>query len=78
MTMAIGSAPASERGAVVGTFTAFFDLAFGLGAVTLGAVAALVGYRGLFLTAAVIALGGLSVLLYHTSEKRLTQVAPTA
>lgn len=75
MTLAIGSAPASERGAVVGTFTAFFDLAFGLGAVTLGGVAALVGYRGLFLTAAMIALGGLSVLLYYTSEKRLAQVA---
>lgn len=74
MTMAIGSAPPTERGAVVGTFTAFFDLAFGLGAVTLGVVAALVGYRGLFLTAAVIALGGLSVLLYYTSEKRLAQV----
>jgi MFS family permease len=78
MTLAIGSAPASERGAVVGTFTAFFDLAFGLGAVTLGGVAALVGYRGLFLTAAVIAIGGLSVLLYHTSHKRVTQAAPTS
>jgi MFS family permease len=78
MTMAIDSAPASERGAVVGTFTAFFDLAFGLGAVTLGAVATAVGYRGLFLTAAVIALGGLSVLLYYTSDKRVPRPASAA
>ena len=75
MTMAIGSAPASERGAVVGTFTAFFDLAFGLGAVTLGGVAAAIGYRGLFFTAAVIAIGGMSVLLYYTGQKQLAQTA---
>jgi predicted MFS family arabinose efflux permease len=55
-------------GAVVGTFTAFFDLAYGLGAVSLGAVAAAVGYRGAFLTGAFVAGAGLVLLL--VSERR--------
>ena len=38
MTIAVRSAPASERGAVIGTFTSFFDAGFGVGAVTLGVV----------------------------------------
>ena len=62
MTMAIRSAPATERSAVVGTFTAFFDLAFGLGAISLGGVASIAGYGGAFVTAAVVAFGGLAVL----------------
>jgi MFS family permease len=62
MTIAVRSAPASERGSVVGTFTAFFDLAFGLGAVSLGAVAAVLGFRGLFLTASGVAGAGFIAL----------------
>jgi MFS family permease len=62
MTIAIRAAPASERGAVVGTFTAFFDLAYGLGAATLGGVAEAVGLRGTFVTAAVVALVGLGLI----------------
>ena len=38
MTIAVNSAPASERGSVMGTFTAFFDLSFGGGAIALGAL----------------------------------------
>jgi predicted MFS family arabinose efflux permease len=63
MTIAVRGAPASERGAVVGTFTAFFDLSFGIGAVTLGAVAEVLGYRGAFLAAAGVALAGAVLLL---------------
>ena len=72
MTMAVSSAPVSERGAVVGTFTAFFDLAFGLGAVSAGAVAALLGYEGAFISAALVAGAGL-VLLSTRARKRRAQ-----
>ncbi len=70
MTIAIRGAKPSERGAVVGTFTAFFDLAFGLGSVSLGAVAALLGYRGLFLFAAAIALAGFGLLQTYVHRAR--------
>lgn len=62
MSIAVRGAPAAERGSVVGTFTAFFDLAFGLGAVSLGAVAAVFGYAGSFRVASLVALGGLGLL----------------
>jgi MFS family permease len=62
MTMAVGRAAASERGAVVGTFSAFFDFGFGLGAVALGAVAGILGYASSFLVGAAVALGGLMLL----------------
>lgn len=62
MTLAVSGAPPHERGQVVGTFTAFFDLAFGLGAVSLGVVEELAGMTGLFLTASGVALIGLTVL----------------
>ena len=63
MTLAISRAPASERGSVIGTFTAFFDLSFGVGAVSAGVIADAVGYRGAFVASAFIAVGGLALLL---------------
>ena len=63
MTLAVSRAPASERGAVVGTFTAFFDLSFGVGAVSAGWMAASLGYRGAFLGSAIVAALGLVLLL---------------
>lgn len=56
MLLALAGAPASERGSVVGTFGAFADAGFALGAVTLGAVASVTGYEGVFVTAAAISL----------------------
>lgn len=64
MTLAVEAAPPSERGSVIGTFTAFFDLAFGLGAVSLGAVSELLGYSGLFVTAGLIAFAGMGLMMF--------------
>ena len=61
-TMAVKRATDEDRGPVIGTFTAFLDLATGLGGVTLGAVAALAGYRASFLGGALFALVGFAVL----------------
>jgi MFS family permease len=77
MTIAVGSAPPSERAAVVGTFTAFFDLAFGTGALGLGAVAQLVGYSGAFAGAALVAAAGAAVLVARTGRTR-RRSAPAA
>jgi MFS family permease len=62
MSVALAGAPAAERGSVVGTFTAFFDLSFGLGAVSLGAISSAFGYSGLFISAAGIAAAGMLLL----------------
>jgi MFS family permease len=62
MALALSGAPDSERGAVVGTQTAFVDLAFGVGSVSLGAVAHTVGYRGTFAVSAGVAIIGLVLL----------------
>jgi MFS family permease len=71
MTVAVSNAPASERGAVVGTFTAFFDLAFGAGAIALGGVAEAFGYRGSFAIAAVVAAAGLVLMLARLHRGRV-------
>jgi MFS family permease len=63
MTLAIEGAPRSESGAVVGTFTAFFDLSFSLGAISLGGVASVYGYRGAFAGGALAAATGLALLV---------------
>lgn len=62
LMLAITDVPAHERGSAVGTVSSFFDLSQGIGAVLLGGVAALAGYRGSFVAAAVLAVVGLLVL----------------
>jgi MFS family permease len=59
MAIAVGGVRPHERAAVVGTFTASIDIAFAGGGVTLGLVANVAGYRGAFLAAALLGLGGL-------------------
>lgn len=78
MTLAISRAPASERGSVIGTFTAFFDLSFGVGAVSAGVIADAVGYRGAFVASAFIAVGGLALLLTaaRNSARRASAAEP--
>ncbi|MEA2461376.1 MAG: hypothetical protein QOH90_1553 [Actinomycetota bacterium] len=79
MTLAVGGAPVSERGAVIGTFTAFFDLAFGLGALSLGAVVALFGYRGSFIASALVSAFGFGLLrTYARRSRRAASVARNA
>lgn len=63
MMLALRGTDPAERGAVMGTFGAFVDLGFGVGPATLGVVASSLGYRGLFLGAAVVAAAGLILLL---------------
>ena len=63
MTLALRGTDPAERGAVLGTFGAFVDIAFGLGPATLGLVGDALGYRGLFMGAAVVAAAGLVLLL---------------
>jgi MFS family permease len=62
MTLAMRGVPAAERGSLVGTFTAFVEVAFGLGPVLLGFVAEGFGFRGAFLAGGVVALCGLVLL----------------
>lgn len=62
MTLAVDGAPPADRSSVVGTFTAFADVGFAVGAVSLGAVADAAGYDGVFLAAAAASLAGLLVL----------------
>lgn len=75
MTLAVGNAPAQERSAVVGSFTLFFDLSFGLAAVSLGAVAAVLGYGGAFVSAALVAVGGLTLLFLRSRRARRIEVS---
>lgn len=60
---AVEGIPANERGAVMGTTSAFLDLAFGLGPAILGFVAAAVGRPGTFLAGAAVAAAGLVVVV---------------
>lgn len=69
LLLALSRAPDNERGSVVGTFSSFFDLSQGVGALVLGGVADLAGYRGAFTTAGVAALIGIAVLRSGVSRR---------
>ena len=70
LSLAVDAAPEDERGSVVGTFTAFFDLGQAVGAVTLGVVASAAGYRGAFLAGSCSAAFGLAVLVSYLRTRR--------
>lgn len=63
LTMAVDGVPPAQRAAVMGTTSAFLDLAFGLGPATVGLVAGTVGRGGGFLAGAGVAMAGLVVAL---------------
>jgi MFS family permease len=77
LLLALAGTSEHERASVVGTFSTFFDLAVGLGAVIVGAVSAVAGYRAGFLAAAVLALTGLALLRGRREfRSRTAQPAP--
>jgi MFS family permease len=62
-TLAVEGVPDGERGSVVGTTSAFLDVAFGLGPATLGFVAVGVGRGGTFLAGSAVAAAGLVLVV---------------
>jgi MFS family permease len=62
LTLALQGVDDRERASVVGTFSTFFDLSQGLGALILGGVAQAGGYRSTFLAGALGACAGLVLL----------------
>ncbi len=62
LVLALDGVSDAERASVVGTFSTFFDLSQGLGALICGMVVAFAGDRGAFTTGAVCAVGGVLVL----------------
>ncbi len=71
MTLAVEWAPPDRRHSVIGTFTAFFDLAQGLGAVGLGALVAPFGYPGALGVGGLVAFVAVVVLRLGTSGRSI-------
>ena len=73
LTLAVSRVDETERGAVVGTASAFLDLSFGLAPAILGLVAASYGFGGAFLVGAAASALGFALLV----ARRATVVTPT-
>ena len=63
MALAVDGIPPAERGSVLGTTSAFLDLAFGLGPASLGFAAAAIGREGTFVAGGAVALVGLAIVV---------------
>jgi predicted MFS family arabinose efflux permease len=74
--LAMQASSEAERSAVVGGVTAFVDVALGLGAFTLGGVAAVTGYGGAFLVGAAVAFSGLLVVAPLRGRRAAATVPP--
>ena len=61
--LAVDGIAANERGAVMGTTSAFLDVGFGLGPATLGFVAAAFGRSGTFIAGSIVAVAGLALVV---------------
>ncbi len=77
LSLAVSRVAPEERGTVVGTTTVFLDLAFGIGPVVLGAVAARSGYGVAFVVAGASAAFGCALLLSRRSASGRAVAAPT-
>jgi MFS family permease len=74
VTLAVSRVSEMERGSVVGTASAFLDIAFGLAPAVLGIVAARIGFGGVFLaSAAVSALGFVALVAWSRSDRSQTR-----
>jgi MFS family permease len=63
-SLTVARAPVAERGAALGTFSAFIDVAFGAGPIAMGAVAAISTTPTAFLSAALVAVAGSGLLWF--------------
>jgi predicted MFS family arabinose efflux permease len=71
--LAVERVAPQERGSVIGTTSAFLDLALGLGPASLGFVAAGLGRPGTFLAGAMVAAAGLVfVVATRLGQPRVT------
>jgi MFS family permease len=61
--MVVEAVPEHQRGAALGSFTAFFDIGVGLGALLVGVVASVAGYPAVFYVGAVGALATAAVTI---------------
>jgi MFS family permease len=78
-TIAVGDVPANERGAVMGTTSAFLDLALGIGPASLGAVAALTTRGDAFIAGAAVVVVGLAIsIVTKLGEPRTVAHVPTS
>ena len=77
LTLAVEAAAPAERGAVLGTTSAFLDVALGLGPATLGLVAAAAGRPGAFLAGAAVAATGLFLTPAGTRSLTARRAGPS-
>jgi MFS family permease len=75
LLLALSNAPETERGAVVGTISSFFDASQAIGSLVVGGVAEVAGYRGAFALGALFALAGLAPLRSRTASRRSAHIA---
>jgi MFS family permease len=75
LTLAVSRVSEMERGSVVGTASAFLDLAFGVAPAVLGIVAARVGFGGVFIAGAVASALGFVLLLAWGARSGSDRVA---
>jgi MFS family permease len=74
--LAMDGIPANERGAVMGTVSAFLDVGFGLGPATLGFVAAGFGRGATFVAGSIVAAAGLMLVVSTNLGRQRSDAGP--
>ena len=79
LAVAVSRVDETERGSVVGTTSAFMDVAFGLGPAVLGVVVGAAGFQAAFLLSAVVAASGAATIaVRRRSLLRVPEASPAA